>query len=136
MRLAINSRRPNSGFTLVEMVIVAAIIAILVMIAFPSYQGQIRKSRRASAESHLMDVASREQQYLFDRRAYAATLTALNITTPSDVAAYYTIAIVTRVGPPPSFTVTATPTGTQTRDLGGAALTIDNSGAKTPAGAW
>ena len=118
------------------MAIVAVIVAILVMIAYPSYQGQIRKSRRASAESHLMDIASRQQQFLYDSRAYAASLAALNMATPADVAANYTIGVALQAGPPPTFLVTATPTGAQTNDLGGAALTIDNAGAKTPAGAW
>jgi type IV pilus assembly protein PilE len=116
--------------------VVAAIIAILVMVALPSYDAQVRKSKRASAESHLIDVAARQQQYLFDNRSYAADLTALNMTTPSDVSASYTITVSALAGPPPSFTITATPTGNQIKDLAGAALTINNSGAKTPSGAW
>jgi type IV pilus assembly protein PilE len=83
-----------------------------------------------------MDIAAREQQYLFDNRAYAPDLATLNMTTPSDVAASYTITIATASGPPPSFTVTATPTGSQVQDLGGAALTLSNTGAKTPVGVW
>lgn len=129
-------RRTNGGFTLLEVTIVAVIIAILVTIAFPSYQGQLRKSRRAAAESHLMDIATRQQQYLFDSRAYAPDLAALRMTTPADVAAYYAITITASDGPPPTFTATAAPRGTQVKDLGGAPLTIDASGAKTPAGAW
>jgi type IV pilus assembly protein PilE len=128
--------RPQRGFTLLEVTIVGAIIAILTIVALPSYDSQRRKAVRASAESHLMDIASRQQQYLFDSRAYAADLTALNMTTPSDVATNYTITVAALAGPPPTFTVTATPKGTQVKDLGGAALTINNAGAKTPAGAW
>lgn len=136
MLLRGNSRHANLGFTLLEMTIVAVIIGILVMIAYPSYQGQIRRSHRASAEAHLLDVAARQQQFLYDSRAYAASLMALNMVTPSDVTGHYTIQIALQAGPPPSFSITATPTGSQTSDLGGAALTIDNRGAKTPAGAW
>lgn len=136
MQLTTKFRRTHRGFTLLEMMIVAVIIAILLMIALPSYQGQIRRSHRASAQAHLMDIAARQQQYLYDSRAYATSLATLNMTTPSDVAAYYTIQIALQAGPPPSFSITATPTGTQTRDLGGVALTIDNAGAKTPTGAW
>ena len=136
MRATNDCRRKASGFTLLEMTIVAVIVAILVTIAYPSYQAHIRKSVRASAESHLMDVAARQQQYLFDSRAYAPDLATLNVATPSNVAANYTITIAVLAGPPPSFTVAATPKGTQVLDLGGAALTITNSGAKTPAGAW
>ena len=130
------SARRKAGYTLLEMLIVAAVIVILLMIALPSYQAHLRKSHRASAESHLMDIAARQQQYLFDNRAYAPDLATLNMTTPSDVAGSYTISIATASGPPPSFTLTATPTGSQAQDLGGAALTLSNTGAKTPAGAW
>ena len=118
------------------MTVVVAIIVILLMVALPSYQAQMRKSHRASAESHLMDIAARQQQYLFDNRAYAPDLATLNITTPSEVAGAYTISIAAAAGPPPSFTVSATPTGSQALDLGGAALTLSNTGAKTPVGAW
>jgi type IV pilus assembly protein PilE len=129
------SRRP-AGYTLLEILIVVAVIVILLIIALPSYLAQVRKSHRASAESHLMDIAARQQQYLFDNRTYASDLATLNMTTPSDVAGSYAISIGAASGPPPSFTVTATPTGSQALDLGGAALTLSNSGGKTPAGAW
>jgi type IV pilus assembly protein PilE len=128
--------RRTAGYTLLEMLIAAAVIVILLMIALPSYQAQMRRSHRASAESHLMDIAARQQQYLFDNRSYAPDLATLNMTTPADVAGSYTISIATASGPPPSFTLTATPTGSQTLDLGGAALTLSNTGAKTPVGAW
>ena len=130
------ARGKQPGFTLLELTIVVVIVAILVSIAYPSYVAQIRKSRRASAESHLMDIAARQQQYLFDSRSYAASLAVLNMTTPSDVAAAYTITITVGGGLPPSFTIAATPMGTQVLDLGGAVLTIADSGAKTPVGAW
>lgn len=130
------SARRTAGYTLLEMLIVATVIVILLMIALPSYQAYLRRSHRASAESHLMDVAARQQQYLFDNRAYAPDLATLNMTTPSDVAGSYTVSIATASGPPPSFTLTATPTGSQAQDLGGAALTLTNTGAKTPVGAW
>jgi len=131
-----NFRRRIGGFTLLEMTIVAVIIAILAMIALPSYQAQLRRSHRASAQSHLMDIASRQQQYLFDSRAYATSLAVLNMSTPTDVAADYTISITVSAGPPPTFVVTATPKGRQTADLGGAALTINSAGAKAPSTAW
>jgi type IV pilus assembly protein PilE len=130
------SLRRAPGYTLLEMVVVVTVIVILLMIALPSYQAHIRRSHRASAESHLMDIAAHQQQYLFDNRAYAADLATLNMTTPSDVSGFYAISIAIAAGPPPSFTLTATPTGSQALDLGGAALTLSNTGAKTPVSAW
>src|SRR5450759_3682030 len=123
------------GFTLVELLITVTIVGILAAIAIPSYAHYMQRSRRASAQAHLMDIAQRQQQYLLDARAYAPDLHALGISTPSDVSPYYTVAIpplVITPGAPPSFTVTAQPkAGTdQVSDKCGT-LSIDNIGTKT-----
>lgn len=123
------------GFTLIELMITVAIVTILAMIAIPAYQAQLVKGRRSAAESTLLDIAQREQQYLLDQRSYAATVTALGTSIPVSVIPYYVVAIAPTVGPPPAFIATATPIpGTaQASDY---TLTIDNTGAKTPAGTW
>jgi type IV pilus assembly protein PilE len=126
------------GFTLLELMVVVAVVAVLALIALPAYQEHLRKGRRAAAEQHLMDVAQRQQQYFFDSRAFATSVAALGVTTPSEVSDFYTIAITTAAGPPPTFAATATPIagGPQAADLSGQALSIDNAGTKLPAGAW
>lgn len=123
------------GFTLLELMIVVAVIGILASIALPNYQEYLKKARRSAAQSHMMDIAQRQQQYLIDARSYATTLSDLNVETPSDVSTYYTIDIAASDGPPPSFTVTATPQS-GTPQAGDATLTIDNTGTKTPADKW
>ena len=99
----------RAGFTLIELMIAVAIVAIVAMIAIPTYNAQMVKGRRSSAEAALMDIAQREQQYLVDARGYAYSVAALNTTTPVDVSSYYTIAIAAAAGPPPTFTASATP---------------------------
>jgi type IV pilus assembly protein PilE len=126
----------HGGFTLIEMVITVSIVGILSAIAYPSYQSAMRKNNRAAAESFLANVARRQQQYLLDQRSYASSVTTLGTPTPASVTPYYTIAISVAAGPPPSFTASATPIGSQASDLSGAAITITNTGAKGPSGAW
>jgi len=125
----------SRGFTLMELMVSVAIVAIIAMIAIPSYMSQMVKGRRSAAEAVLLDIAQREQQYLLDARSYAPNVATLNTTVPVDVSAYYTIAIAPAAGPPPSFTVTATPIA-GTAQASDVVLTIDNTGAKTPAATW
>lgn len=122
-----------AGFSLIELLIVVVIIGVLAAIAFPSYQSYMMKGKRSSAQAHLMDIAQRQQQYLLDARSYAPDLATLNLTTPSNVSTYYTITFTVAAGTPPSFTITATPIGTQVTD---GTLTINSAGVKTPADKW
>jgi type IV pilus assembly protein PilE len=125
------------GFTLIELMITLAIVAILVSIAYPSYQEHLRKGRRAAAQSFMLELASRQQQYLLDARAYAVgpgALTTLNLAAPADVTRFYAVA-VTPDAPesPPVYSIVATPIGGSTQSPDGV-LTLNHLGAKTRGG--
>lgn len=127
--------RQSRGFSLIELMVAVAIVAILAAIAYPSYLTYLIKTRRTAAQSYLMDIAQRQQQYLLDARSYAANTTDLSLTAPNDVSPYYTITMASSNGPPPTFTATATPI-TGTTQAGDVTLSIDNAGAKTPVNTW
>jgi type IV pilus assembly protein PilE len=120
------------GFTLIELVVVMVIAAILAAIAIPNYSEYVVRSNRSAAQSFISDIASRQAQFFLDRRTYATTVAALNVTVPNEVAARYAVAIDVQVGPPLTYTVTATPTGSQAGDRCGA-MTINQAGNKTAA---
>lgn len=123
----------SDGFTLIELMITVAIVAILAAVAYPSYQEHVRKGFRAAAQEHLMDIAHRQQQYFIDNRSYAADLATLNMTTSADLANRYDIAIALAAGPPPTYQITATAKGPQAADVD---LGLNSAGEKTPVGKW
>ena len=136
MTLALNaSARPSagrfSGFTLIEVMIVVAILAILAMIGLPMYDKQVMRANRSAAQQYVMTLASKQEQYMLDARAYTNTVATLNAGTASTNR--YSFAIdIAACTPQPCFTITATPTHPSQVDDG--ALTINNLGAKT--GPW
>jgi type IV pilus assembly protein PilE len=135
------SMRVVRGFTLIEVMIVAAIIGILAAIGYPSYQNHLRKGARASAQTAMMQIADRQSQHLLDARNYAVgatALTTLNVTVPAEVTVKYTVTVVAADGTdtpstPPTYTIRATPVtgGAQVQD---GELTLTHTGAKTRAG--
>ncbi len=65
--------RRASGFTLMELMIALAVVAILVAIAYPSYVESIRKSRRTEAKTALLDLAARQERYFTTHNAYTVS---------------------------------------------------------------
>jgi type IV pilus assembly protein PilE len=71
--MQLRTRTRASGFTLIELMIVVAVASILVAIAVPTYQNQIRHSRRTDAKTALLDMAVRQEKYLTLGNTYTAT---------------------------------------------------------------
>jgi type IV pilus assembly protein PilE len=125
----------NGGFTLIELLIVVAVIAILAVIALPSYQQYVVRSHRSQAQQFMVQVASKQEQYLSNNRDYTSSLTDLGLSVPAEVSDDYTIAVTRLAGPPVSYRITATPvsTGTQASD---GTLSLNGDGTRSPAGKW
>ena len=133
MKNKLSTVRSQRGFTLIELMIVVAIVAILLAVALPAYQNQMIRGHRAAAKSEMLDIANRQQQFLLANRSYAATVAALGYTLPAEVAAHYTPGITLGVAAAPSYSMTFTAIGKQASD---GPLTITSEGAKTPVDKW
>ncbi len=104
-------RRPARimGFTLVEVMIVVAIIGILFTIAFPSYQKQVRKGARAQAKAVMLDIAQKEERFFTTNGAYCtSTATCAWLVNPSDLTKH--AVAVNAPGADSPYDVVATPT--------------------------
>ncbi|MBX3639821.1 MAG: prepilin-type cleavage/methylation domain-containing protein [Nitrosomonas sp.] len=125
----------QNGFTLIDLMILISIVGILTTIAYPSYTQYMIKTSRADAQSEMMTIADRQQQFLLTHRAYAdkSTLEANGYFLPADVSTRYSYAIVLGRGAAPSFTLIFTPIGAQAGD---GDLMLASSGVKTPIDKW
>jgi len=129
------------GFTLIELMIVVAILGILAAIAYPSYVDSVRKARRADAQGDLTELASFMERYYTENNRYR-TAGGGAVTLPFTQSArtgtaYYQITQGNLTDTTYTLTATAQTTGGQNNDMCGD-LSISHTGATTPttAGCW
>ena len=126
----------NHGFTLIELMIVVAIVAILAGIAMPLMNDYINRSRRAEAVGLMGEMQLRLERWRAENPSYDFTGAADEFgALPSS--AYYTIAL--EEGDATSYTLKASARGAQTRDTECAAMTLavdGNEETRSPATCW
>jgi len=132
--------RRSSGFTLIELMVALAVVAILTAIAFRSYQRYIQRGIRAQGQVFLMDLSQRQEQFFLDQRSYATDLGVgagqlANMTVPIDVAKHYTLqppfTVSNAAGAPPTYTLMLMPNaGDMMATANDGNLLIDNLGTR------
>jgi type IV pilus assembly protein PilE len=140
-------RRRARGFTLAELMVVVAIVAILAAIALPSYRDSTLKANRAVAKAKLLDVAARQEAFFSDNKVYSNTLEELgfaeepmgvdansNWVADDSDEAVYTVSATTSNGNL-AFTVTADTVNGQSKDDGKCAtFTLTETGLRGATG--
>lgn len=128
-------RACQRGFTLIEILIAVAILALLTAIALPQYNSYVARGARTAAQTVMMDMASKQEQYLLVNRTYgsASAVLGTGYALPSNISGKYDFTITTALSPEPTYLITFTPKGGHAADP---TLTLNNAGVKSPASAW
>lgn len=134
----------QKGFTLIELMVVVAIVGILAAVAYPSYQGSIRKTNRSDAKDALLRLAAAQERFFFSNNGYTNDLSKLGFTAQSgnffSTENHYQLTVT--AGPTctsaggksfPCYTVTATARGGQAADEACTTFTVDQTGRKAAA---
>jgi type IV pilus assembly protein PilE len=135
---------PQRGVTLLELMIVVAVVGILSAIATASYRQYLIRTNRSDATSQLLRIQVAEEKYFLQNNAYvtdSATMAALVTATPPGLGistaspgGFYTLSVAPRLAGNTTYTATATAIGSQLADsVTCRTFTIDDQGSRTPA---
>ncbi len=120
------SRKQQKGITLIELMVVVAVVAILGGVALPSYLSYVQRGKTQEATSALADARVKFEQYFQDNRTYEAYVSA----SCSPIIAgtkYFTYACTNMT----ATTYTITATGSVGEGMSGYVYTINQANAKT-----
>lgn len=138
MYMKLSGRCLQTGFTLIELMITVAIIAILASVAYPSYQQYVIRSNRSEMQQFLLDIANREEEYLLNNRIYATSLQDMGLDFAAlhpHLQSLYSAPTITKTNAPPAYTITAAPKSGSIQFSDGP-LSLTSEGVKTPPDKW
>lgn len=118
--------RDGRGFTLLEMAIVAAIVAVLAAVALPSYDAYVKRSRILDAVTRLSDARARMDDYFLDQRAYVDATGQCGVTPVTSVTDSFSVQCEASAT---TFTVTAS--GLVAKGMSAFVYAIDQAGSRT-----
>jgi type IV pilus assembly protein PilE len=130
------NKKYSSGFTLIELMIVVAIIAVLTTISYPMYNSQIQKARRSEGRNSLLDFSMRFEEFYGTNYTYTGADVYTNLSTkPKTENNYYQMSgVISSAGD--TYTLTATAINSQAKDTDCATITFDQVGTKSPTTCW
>lgn len=114
------------GFTLIELMITVAIMALLASIALPAYQEQVRRGHRAEAKALLLENAQWVERHFTAQNTYVGA-TISKTQAPENGSARYNISFAASQPTATSYVIQAAPTGSMSSDACGT-FTLDNLG--------
>lgn len=133
--------KTSKGFTLVELMIVMAIIAILSMVALPSYRNYVVRASREAAQTEMMQMAALQEKIYLNSNSYSIAADIIGTPYTGQAAGgvgrtgarsndlKYTYTCPPAACTPQAFTITATPVAGSTQ-VGDGTITIDSTGLK------
>jgi type IV pilus assembly protein PilE len=128
----------SRGFTLIELMVTVAVVAILLAIALPNYGRHAKAARRSDAYTAIEQVTAAQERYFATRHAYANFAdpfnSTLNLLSPQG---FYSVTVTgVSAATPMNYTVIATPVATQAQaaDTECTSISRTNTGTRTSTG--